>query len=236
MVEPLRITCANESEIPPADALQELVTRDRHLVLQFPLRTDGSSPLPDKSGIVAALQAQLPENYNVFDSGAKIGDSTWITVKQVIPREEVLRHEQAILQAARLFRHTARYLIYRLADVLNVEISRFWTSHLVSEVPQHGKLGDGWGYFFHGLECGLGNARTGQTVEVVLGYQDEFGVLDPYFFAIFVRTTPSLAVLRGIFRDDFHDPSKALQILEERGILRRVGRALIRGSGLIAPD
>lgn len=104
------------------------------------------------------------------------------------------------------------------------------------QVRNRGKSRGGWRFCFHGFEYRFEHERTRQVVEVQLGYADEFGVLDPYFFAEFARSTPGLEGVAGLFRDGFHDPDRALQILEERGRLHRVERSLFQGSGLVAPN
>jgi hypothetical protein len=38
-------------------------------------------------------------------------------------------------------------------------------------------------------------------------------VLDPYFFARFVKTTPGLEGLGKLLRHDFHDPARVIDLL-----------------------
>src|SRR2546430_1035721 len=87
---------------------------------------------------------------------------------------------------------------------------------------QVGQLDDDWRYFFHGYGCGFGNQRTGQTVEVHLGFPGEFGVLDPYFFAEFVRTTAGLEEVASLFKDPCRDSLRAMKILHSRGLLHYI--------------
>lgn len=93
-----------------------------------------------------------------------------------------------------------------------------------------------WEYCFHGDECQFRNTQTGQVLEICLGFGDEFGVLDPYFFYQFVSTTPGLENVARLFKDDFHDTRRTLDILERHGHLRRVRGPADHRVGLIAPD
>lgn len=93
-----------------------------------------------------------------------------------------------------------------------------------------------WEYGFHGGECQFRNMPTGQILEICLGFQNEFGVLDPYFFFQFISTTPGLEKVAKLFNDGFHDTRRALEILEQHGYLRRISSQPDNRTGLIAPD
>ena len=99
-----------------------------------------------------------------------------------------------------------------------------------------GRLDFRWGYAFHGHECGFRDRLTGQDVEVILGFPGEFGVLDPFFFARFVATTAGLEVVAALFKDGFHDPLRALEILERNGRLTRIAVQGTERRGMVALD
>jgi hypothetical protein len=235
MAEPLRIRCESPEDLPPAVDLAERVTRGRHAVLHLPAHY-GAFGSEAKAGRIGDLAAQLPEEFSVFDSGRSPDGTECISVVRVISRAEVLQHEEELLGAARLFRSTARTLCLRLADVLRVPPDHFWTRLLRQEVAGRGRVGRDWRYYFHGLECCFGHRETGQVVEVCLGYPDEFGVLDPYFFHEFLQNSPGCEGVAALFPDPFHDPARALEILAKRGRLQRVERVLFRGSGWVARE
>lgn len=235
MAEPLRIWCELPEELPPATDLAEQVIRGRHAVLHLPAHY-GAFGSEAKAGRIGDLAAQLPEEFSVFDSGRSPDGTECISVVRVISRAEVLRHEEELLGAARLFRSTARTLCLRLADVLRVPPDHFWTRLLRQEVASRGRVDRGWRYYFHGLECCFGHQKTGQVVEVCLGYPDEFGVLDPYFFHQFLEHTAGCEEVAAVLPHPFHDPERAFAILAERGRLQRVERTLFRGSGLVARE
>jgi hypothetical protein len=75
--------------------------------------------------------------------------------------------------------------------------------------------------------------RTGQVVDVRLGFGDEFGVLDPYFLAHFLRTTPAHREAADLLADDYHNPSRVLEVLQARGDLREVAARDVPSWGLV---
>jgi hypothetical protein len=216
MTTPLRVTCPTLSDIPPAHQLRVWATDDRHVVLRFPPAALAAAA---KASVVAGLAAALPE-CSVFDSG---GDraSEWVTVLRVIPAEVVAANAAGFLAAMRLFRKTAADLAGRLADRLGVS-SADLLDRVTSGDEAACDLDDGWVSRPHGTECRFENKVTGQEVEVCLTFGAEFGVLDPYFFARFVRTTPGLEHLGVLLRHDFHDAARVIDLLAAGGHLTEV--------------
>ncbi len=212
MSDPLRLDCPTLDEIPSMDRLRELATQDQHVVLQFPQ----SLTLDQKRTIITKLRPELP-NWSVFDSGGTQTTEN-ITVKKVIDRNQIIAHADQIVDAARAFRSIAESLCRQLAAKKQIQPSE------LLEHQDHGrKLQDGWKYCFHGLQCRFENKQTKQIVEVEISFGDEFGVLDPYFFGLFMSSTPQFKSLVNMFPDLYHDTSRALDVLEEIGRLVHVG-------------
>jgi hypothetical protein len=266
--KPLWIPCPSVDDVPSVSQLQQLVTDEQHVVLKLLVTPDDKGTAVDKPSIIQHLARQLPD-FTVFDSGGKSGESTWITIKKVIAGEDVLANAEAILAAMRLFRATARDLMGRLAQQLNVPLEVFADPYFrlrrAYSVKLSGNLGERtdqleeesrtgpfrrllapirrvleqrtaeWEYQFHGAECQFRNTKTGQILEICLGFGDESGVLDPYFFYQFVSTTPGLEKVAKLFSDSFHDTRRALKILEQRGHLRQISSPSENRVGLIAP-
>lgn len=255
MSEPIRWNVADLSQIPPVETIRQAVTRERHLLLEFPadappLTVDqqiqrameqASNPEPTKTereqafaDAIASLAAALPD-CSVFRSG-----SNWITVMQVVSEQEVLAHADELVSAAMHFRFMATVLMSKLALVFQVpprEINAFFRFRLADE-QYSGSLDDDWDYGFHGFECWFGNRRTGQVLEVILSYGEERGILDPYFFLQFLQSTPGYVPLAERF-PDFHNMARALDVLAKHGRLRTVPtvdleRLGLDGSGYVA--
>jgi hypothetical protein len=269
MSKPLWIPCRGVGDIPPISQIRQCVSNDRHVVLKFLPTPAGKLAAADKQLVIQKLASQLPD-CTVFDSGGGSGESTWITIKEVISEQDVLASAEGIVAAMRLFRATACELMGRLAQQLGVPLeafsNRYFRLQYAHSVKLAGRVGEcidrsgeelargpfqrligrfwpvfeqktaEWEYYFHGGECQFRNVRTGQIVEVCLGFRDEFGVLDPYFFFQFVSTTPALEKVAQLFTDGFHDTLRALEILERHGYLGRISSQSGDRAGLIAPD
>lgn len=220
MSEPVWIECGGEADAPDAEAIERMLGDDRHVVLRF---APGSLSEEEKRRVMRRLVERLP-NCSVFDAGAQNGAER-ITIMRVISEAVVLANADAIVEAARLFRRIARERIAELAAQFGVRPDAFADGLFrfgLEPGQSSGTLPSGWKYYFHGLECAFGNPATGQGLDVRLGFGEEFGVLDPYFFARFVASTPELQTVARLFRNDYHDPKRALEILEKRGLFRRV--------------
>jgi hypothetical protein len=217
----LRITCPSIDEIPSIEEIIQLVTEDRHVVLVFPLSIESNNVARDKEFAIERLSKQLPECFSIFDSGGT-KESTQITVKKVIEERVVIENIDLFLEAIDQFCATANELITRLARRLNFpmeEVSENWRFQLDSSLTK-GWLDDNWQYWFHGHECQFRNVATEQVVDVRLkDYGDKYALLDPYFLAVFVRTTPEEARVSELLKDEFHDTGRVLKILAEKGYL-----------------
>jgi hypothetical protein len=71
------------------------------------------------------------------------------------------------------------------------------------------------------------------VVDVRLCFGRQFGVLDPYFLAHFIRTTPAHREAAGLLANDFHDPCRVLEVLRARGHLRLVEGPCEMWGGLV---
>lgn len=222
MSKPLRIDCAGPAQTPASAEIAKLAVRGKHVVLQFPRSFIG----PEKNDVIDRLAAELPD-WSVFDSGGS-GMST-VTVMKVVCRAEVEAHAEGILDAARVFRSTADRLCRALAEEKGIPPDSLWDHR-----DRGGILPGGWNYGFHGLQCCFENASTRQIVDVETSFGGEFGVLDPYFFGEYLRSTPQFAFLRRTLPDSFHDTRRALDLLESWGRLTRVeGNLIPRNSGVV---
>lgn len=177
------------------------------------LRITGPVRDVDLVQLVATLKESLP-SHSVFTSG-----EFQVTIFPVISAADVARIADDLLDAAAAFRTTARRLCMQLAGALDLS-----PDSLIQARGTSGQLDPEWAYQFHGVECCFTSARTGQVVDVRLTFGDEFGVLDPWFFHRFLRTTPRYSSLAADLADGFHDTARALEVLERSGRLTRIDR------------
>ena len=230
---PLRLSCRDIGSIPSAAELASMALIGRHVVLQFP-----RGSITDKRLLIERLAAQLP-GHRVFDSGPGPGDTDCVTVYRVLDESAVLAHLPLVLAAIRDFSDAACACCHQLAaahgidpaDLLARRNDIGWRRRRVGE----------WNFCFHGFECCFTHRLTGQVVDVRIGFRDEFGVLDPYFLARFIRTTAAHREVAALVADDYHDPSRVLDVLLARGHLRvievaseQLGGMVMRGLVLVS--
>lgn len=234
MTTPIRRVCRCVADLPPLAAIRRLVDDNHHLVLHIDPLPDG--PDFDERLVIDRLATELPD-YAVFNSGGAV------TIMKIIAEVDVLAEADAIVGAGAQFRRTATDLMGRLSKKLDISLEAFYGLKYRPLLRRgwfrnrwKGQLDFRWRYGFHGNECGFTNRRTAQVVEVILGFAGEFGVLDPYFFARFVATTAGLEQVAALFKDSFHDPRRALEVLERRGRLIRITDQATGRTGLIAPN
>jgi hypothetical protein len=139
--------------------------------------------------LVAQLSESLPD-HSVFVSG---GDQhrTHVTVMPVVSRDRVRRVLSDILSAIEAFRSECTRL---------------------TALRDAGLLPDEWDADDHGEHCHFLNTRTGQIVEAPL-YETE--VVDPYFFAVFVQSTPGHEIAASLIVHPFHDAARMLDVARE---------------------
>lgn len=155
-------------------------------------------------------------------------DSKTVTVMEVISKEEVAALQPVFLDAARRFRTDAGSLAHRLAEINNIS---------VSELSTHGAnitaFPEGWKVYRHGIHYAFTHEMTKQHLEVCFVFGTEFGVLDPYFFYQYMATTQGIGAPKQIVKP-YHDTSRAMQLLEANGSLKRICSEW--ATGVFAPD
>ena len=113
MTMPIRKVCDDITDLPSLQAVRDLVTDDHHLVLKI------EGPEFDVSSVIDHFAPSLPD-YTVFDSGGAV------TIKKVIPAEDVLINAIAIVAAATRFRLKAEDLMECLSTKLGLPLDVFF--------------------------------------------------------------------------------------------------------------
>jgi hypothetical protein len=183
--EPIWIECGLPSELVEPANLVALMRGGRHVVLRFALLSDN-----DKTALIGRLSAALPE-CSVFNSGGD-GNRSWITVMPVVSRSRVLERRGQVIQAIEQYRQVCTALV---------------------EQYQAGTLAPEWQADEHGEHCRFESWKTSQVVEAPLWVDP--GRVDPYFFAIFVRSTAGLEAVAELLEHDFHDAARVLDVVEQ---------------------
>jgi hypothetical protein len=231
MTAPLWIDCPTACDLPPADQLLAWATDDRSVVLRFPADAFAGRG-HTKASVVSRLAAALP-GCRVIDVGGSPGLEHITVLRGVpIPTEVVAANAAGFLAAMQLFRRTATSLARRLAEQAGVAPDEVLGAVLAGH--READLGGGWQGGHHGLGYGFENRVTGQVVDVRLNFGAEFGVLDPYYFALFLKTTPGLESLGRLLRDCYHDGVRVLDYFIASGQLVEVAGQF--GTGWVCRD
>lgn len=170
------------------------------------------------------LQEHLPQHH-VFNTRSR--NEIWIT--PAMGTDKILVHKQKIYQAAKSFREEATQLINTLIDTYQIDTSDTLSFRKIIKNGRKGKVDKSWTYWFHGAECRFENQTTGQAVEVIITNGTEWGALDSYFFLKYINTTPRFKELATFFSNDLSSLTKALNLLEDLGLLYRIDEFSQRG-------
>ena len=208
----------------PADLQNALKTQLRGVLLfSVTLSAD------EKTRCVETIRAALPDaRVNAINPDYGFDR---IGFQRILEREEILSNAAELGESAREFRALATELCGRLAAKIGVsatELSRCG-QYLPPEKrgAQSGELDANWKYFFHGFQCAFTHRHSGQNVDVEFGFEDEFGVLDPWFWQHFLQTTPRFASLGRWLALDFSDAKRVSNVLHETGYLVEITSTLI---------
>lgn len=191
---PRFLDCQTASDLCPIEQLRGQAESGQ-LVLRFSaLGSDESTAL------IARLSRELDE-HAVFQS--RFGsDSQWITILPLVSKARIQVHRQAIHQAMRAYAQTCAELIGKYeANVLSKE----WT------VDDHGE------------HCQFVHAGSGQTVEAPFERLTHISQIDPYFFAVFVKSTAELKPVAELIAHDFHDAARILEVMAAEAAGQSIG-------------
>lgn len=139
-----------------------------------------------------AVGNRLKRELQTFQVGVHLKEPE-INIAKIITNKEIEENQAFFERCAQDYGALAKRLIFKLAEKTGIEIDENNPNNsfykLKREKRQTGKVGD-WQYYLHGIHCCFTHLKTKQTIEVNLVYGLEFGDLDPYFFALFIKSTP----------------------------------------------
>jgi hypothetical protein len=184
---PIRINYGSLAEVGSPAELAAQTSEGRHLVLRFPALSAA-----EKAALISRLSAALPD-HSIFESGGD-AEYPWITVMPVVARSRVSERRGQILRAIEEYRRACAVLV---------------------EQYRSGTLPREWQADEHGGHCRFKSRRTGQIVEAPLREWVDPDRVDPYFFAMFVRSTTGLEPVAELLTHDFHDAARVLDVVEQ---------------------
>jgi hypothetical protein len=162
-----------------------------------------------------------------------------LNISKLITDQEIENHQDFFENCAKDYRELAEKLIFKLAEKLKITINEdcLWITfnQLKKEKKKVGKI-DEWRYHLHGHHCGFENKKTGQLIEVPLVFSLEFGDLDPYFFSIYIKSTPNYKPLPIKIYDDYADGKRINDKMLALGKFEKINSNFGNQFGIVVKD
>jgi len=226
----LNIEVANIDDFPNLKEIQEI---QRGLQLRINLVGSAQKHQKEKG---EELKAVLPNFFvGIHMNGYEIN------VRKLITDEEIAQHQDFFELCAKEYGLLGEKLINEFILENNIpdhggfplkKLNGYFGNK--NHQPR-GQMG-AWDYYFHGFHCAFENRGTQQKIEVPLTYGEEFGELDPYFFSIFIKSTPEFQPLPVPIYDDSNDGYRILKKMHQLGRFEIINSNLTGRSGYIVKD
>lgn len=159
---------------------------------------------------------------------------------KLITDQEIEKHQDFFEQCAKDYRNLATQLINMFAHTYQIKIDPEFPNHSLYHTNTLGYEPVGqmnhWRYAFHGIHCAFTHNKTGQYIEVPLTYGLEFGVLDPYFFTKFIKSTKAYYPLPVNIYSCYTDGKKILDKMLDLGKFEYINSNWPDKKGIVVTD
>jgi hypothetical protein len=162
-----------------------------------------------------------------------------IHICKLITHREIITHQDFFENCAKDYRNLATELILRLIEKNKIKLHPdfpFLTFNQIKGSKKHKGKMDDWEYFFHGYHCYFKNHKTKQEIEVPIMFGIEFGDLDPYFFSIYIKSTPQYQPLPVYIYENFNDGRRILDVMLNLGLFERINSNIKNHHGIVVTD
>lgn len=131
-------------------------------------------------------------------------------------QQEVIASEELLITAIEHYRRSCKMLMCKLAAYYSLDIEkqseyRTLVARSNIQIPFRGRLCNEWSYVFHGSQCGF-HHRSGQSVEVELGDEPNFRIVEPWFLKEFMTSTPQFKQLGRLSWQDLKGKLQTLYL------------------------
>ncbi len=163
-----------------------------------------------------------------------------MSIHKLITDEEIEQNQSFFEEYAKEYGRLGEELINQFIEKFNVKPHNGFPLKTINAMGQHAYLkphamGE-WNYFFHGFHCRFTHKKTKQQIEVPLTFGEEFGELDPFFFIIFIWSTPKFKPLPIEIYPNVHDGLRILEVMLRLGKFEKVNSNFKGQSGIIVTD
>lgn len=162
-----------------------------------------------------------------------------IHICKLITHREIITHQTFFESCAKDYRNLATKLILRLIEKNKIKHHPdfpFLTFNSIKGSKKSRGKTDDWEYFFHGYHCHFKNTKTQQEIEVPIMFGMEFGDLDPYFFSIYIKSTPQYQPLPINIYENFDDGHRILEVMLNLGLFENINSNLKNHTGIVVKD
>lgn len=206
------ITCDSLASLPSLQQLSQ-ITRVQPLKVHF-----APAIQVYRNGVGEEWRGKFPEH-----SIAIYREEPIIFVCRLISDAEIEAHAPFFERCARDFRALATQLATGLAMHFGETLDPENAMHTFGKIrkKQHRGLAGDWEYRIHGAHCCFTSIKSGQTLEVYLITPLEFGVLDPYFFVEYIKTTDRYQPLPIDIYEDLLEGDRILNKMLDLGKFER---------------
>lgn len=140
-----------------------------------------------------------------------------ITIRKIITNEEVVDNQLFFEQCAKEYRALVRHLMAELSKELGIEFDKDFPGRTLNPLKRditkgQGHLGE-WRYYLHGFDCGFEHEQTKQCLEASIIHGEEYGVLDPYFFSKYIKSSRQYYPLPVEIYEDYADGAKIIEVM-----------------------
>ena len=205
--------CNSINDIPSVEEIR------KHLISHTLNVIFGNDIVKNRASI-GELWAKNLENYSI----EAFPQDTNIMIRKFVTEEEIITYQAIFEGFAKEYRDLATKLITNLSERLNFSPSKYGyleSYNTLKDGRQRGSI-NGWGYFIHGNHCQFINKISAQEIEVSLNSGEDFGVLDPCFFVMFIKTSKRYASLPLPIYEEYEDGVKIINKMIELGRFERV--------------
>jgi hypothetical protein len=168
----------------------------------------------------ASVGAFLQQHLAGFTVGIHLNEPE-ITIRKLITDREIEDNQLFFEQCAKDYRALAINLMAALSKKLGIEFDQDFPGRTLNSLKQDRTRGQGtigeWRYYLHGFDCGFENQKTKQCIEASIVHGMEYGVLDPYFFSMYIKSSPQYDPLPVAIYEDYDDGQQIITKMLELG-------------------
>lgn len=215
-----KIHCNNSREIPSLEIIEEELTRNESIRIDYDSRFNFIFIRNLKRRI-----STIEKSLNVEIHKGKFKGSKCYILYNLLSDIELEKISVQLEEATKSYRLTSEYLIQKFEEKYDYSFTNSNKSYREIEDKidkDKNQLSENWTYRFHGGDVCFSNSQSGQIVDINLKFDGVYGVLDLWFFQYYMKTTNKFKSLSLIYIDNTPKLIQTLNYLKKNGKLKLV--------------